>query len=368
MGGRRVTVTHEGGLLSSIQMPLMDVPLPALAQVERYPHMRYMGSKYRLLPTLARVFDEVGGQSALDPFSGSGVVSYLLKTCGYMVTSGDYLHFPVTLTEAACVNQTQRLSEADVERVLGGGNADGRDFISRTYEGLFFTPADLGFLDAAWSQIDRLEGSKRHLAIASLVLAAARKQPRGVFTVTGLRYDDGRAALHLPLADQFRRCVEAWNAAVFEGERCEAVQGDVNTAQVGADLVYLDPPYAPPRDDNDYVKRYWFLEGLANYWESGTATVMTDTKTRKLPKRATPFGSKQTITSALGATFERFRDSTLVLSYGSNAVPHLDTITEMLRDVKGSAPEVIRLPHRYHFGTHQAATRREAVEYVVVAS
>lgn len=95
---------------------------------------------------------------------------------------------------------------------------------------------------------------------------------------------------------------------------------------------------------------------------------MTDTKTRKLPKRATPFGSKQTITSALGATFERFRGSTLVLSYGSNAVPHLDTITEMLRDVKGSAPEVIRLPHRYHFGTHQAATRREALEYVVVAS
>ncbi len=63
VGGRRVTVTREGDVLSSIQMPLMDVALPALAQVEHYPHMRYMGSKYRLLPTLARVFDQIGGQT-----------------------------------------------------------------------------------------------------------------------------------------------------------------------------------------------------------------------------------------------------------------------------------------------------------------
>ncbi len=354
--------------MSSAQQPLLDLPLRALTQVEQYPHMRYMGSKYRLLPTLARVFEEIGGQTALDPFTGSGVVSYLLKAMGFEVTSSDYLNFPVALVQAACVNQSERLTQDDLARIAGGCNSDDRDFISRTYAGRFFTPADLRFLDAAWSQIDQMEGSKRHLAIASLVLAAARKQPRGVFTVTGLRYDDGRASLHMPLDEQFRKCAEAWNDAVFEGRKCQAAQGDVAVAPSGADLVYLDPPYAPPRDDNDYVKRYWFLEGLATYWDSGTAPVMAQTKTRKLPKRATPFGSKQTIVSALAATFDKFRDSTLVLSYGSNAVPDLDSLTGMLRDVKGSAPEVIELTHRYHFGTHRAATRREAVEYVVVAS
>ena len=341
-----------------------------LALAERlnsYPRMRYMGSKYRLLPTLADVFAQVGGATALDPFSGSGVVSYLLKAQGFAVTSRDYLNFPVTLAKAACANQSQQLSEADVHRIVGGGNVDGRDFISRTYSGLFFTPQDLNFLDAAWSQIDAMEGSKRHLAIAALVLAAARKQPRGVFTVTGLRYDDGRAQLHTPLADQFVECVRAWNEAVFEGARCRAAQGNVSDAKAGADLVYLDPPYAPPRDDNDYVKRYWFLEGLSNYWDGGTATIMRDTVTRKLPKRPTAFGSKRTIVSALAATFEQFRDSRIVLSYGSNAVPHLDLLVGILRDVKGSSPEVIELAHRYHFGTHSKAARREATEYVVVA-
>lgn len=37
-----------------------------------YPRIRYMGSKYKLLPHLAEVFAEVGGQTALDAFCGSG--------------------------------------------------------------------------------------------------------------------------------------------------------------------------------------------------------------------------------------------------------------------------------------------------------
>lgn len=338
------------------------------ARLASYPRLRYMGSKYRLLPTLAEVFRQIGGATALDPFSGSGVVSYLLKAQGYSVTSRDYLKFPVTLAEAACVNRSRRLSDAQVRRILEGGNRDGRDFIARTYDGLFFTPDDLRFLDAAWSQIDRLGGAERHLAVASLVLAAARKQPRGVFTVTGLRYDDGRSSLHTPLSEQFVDGVRAWNDAVCDGAPCRAAQGDVSDAAAGADLVYLDPPYAPPRDDNDYVKRYWFLEGLADYWGNGTAPIMRGTTTRKLRKRPTAFGSKRTIVPALAATLERFRSSSLVLSYGSNAVPDLDTLVGMVRDVKGSAPEVIEVPHRYHFGTHGAAARREAVEYVLVAS
>lgn len=354
--------------MSLLQLPLLDVSTPALAQATHYPHLRYMGSKYRLLPTLADVFSQLGGSTALDPFSGSGVVSYLLKAQGYEVTSRDYLNFPVMLTKAACVNQRQHLSDDDVRLIVHGGNCDGRDFISRTYAGRFFTPEDLRFLDAAWSQIDLLSGPKRYLAVAALVLAAARKQPRGVFTVTGLRYDDGRASLHTPLADQYVECVKAWNTAVFERAKCRSVRGDVNEAAPGTDLVYLDPPYAPPRDDNDYVKRYWFLEGLSDYWEDGAALVMKDTITRKLPKRPTAFGSKHTIVAALAATFDKFSRSDIVLSYGSNAVPHLDTLVGMLRDVKGAAPEVIELEHRYHFGTHSRAARRQAVEYVVVAT
>lgn len=76
---------------------------------------------------------------------------------------------------------------------IAGPPADDRDFIRKTFSGVFFTHDDVAFLDAAWSHIDALRGHKRALAIAALCLAAARKQPREVFTLTGnlSRDDDG---------------------------------------------------------------------------------------------------------------------------------------------------------------------------------
>ena len=344
----------------------IDSGIDPLEQVSLYPRLRYMGSKYRLLPALADVFTQLNASTAIDPFSGSGVVSYLLKSLGYSVTSSDYLHFPVTLTSAACVNQNDTLSDQEITMISSGVNRDQRDFISRTYEGRFFTSEDLHFLDSAWSHIDCLPSTKKDLAISALVLAAARKQPRGIFTVTGLRYDDGRPQLHTPLREQFITCAHDWNRAVFSARPCRSFQSDALGAAGHADVVYLDPPYAPPRDDNDYIKRYWFLEGLSDYWQNGTAPIMENTRTHKLKKRPTAFGSKLTITAALGELFDQFSDSTLVLSYGSNAVPDLRTLISIMTDTKGSKPEVLTIPHRYHMGTHQNANRREAVEYILI--
>ena len=55
---------------------MTDDPRPPRAMRE-FPRLRYMGSRYRLVPYLAQVFTELGGATVLDAFSGSGVVSYL---------------------------------------------------------------------------------------------------------------------------------------------------------------------------------------------------------------------------------------------------------------------------------------------------
>ena len=108
----------------------------ALVRATTFPRLRYMGSKYRLLPELAAVFEDVGGSTALDAFSGSGVVSYLLKTLGYRVTSNDFLSFPSRIVRATVVNQDVHLGSDDVEQICGRA-ADDRDFIQRTFDGIF---------------------------------------------------------------------------------------------------------------------------------------------------------------------------------------------------------------------------------------
>ena len=94
---------------------------------------------------------------------------------------------------------------------------------------------------------------------------------------------------------------------------------------------------------------------------------MWETRTRKLAKRHTPFGSKRTTRSALDRVFDHFRPAeALVVSYGSNADVDATELEGLLARHR-SRVRRIELPHRYAFGTHAAAERRRATEYVFVA-
>jgi adenine-specific DNA-methyltransferase len=329
--------------------------------------MRFMGSKHRLAPRLADVFATLPPGPAVDAFSGSGVVAYTLKATGRQVLANDHLAFAAAFTQAMVANDDVVLTSGEVD-VLCSPNRDGRDFIQRTFDGLYYPSADHAFLDAAWSHLDEMDATRRALAISALCLAAARKQPRGVFTITTLRYDDGRRQLRMTLRDLFREAVEDVNAAVFAGlgepsaSVCEEVF-DLDPA--GVAVAYLDPPYAPPRDDTCYIKRYHFLEGLATYWRG--QEIMWGTRSRKLVKRHTPFASKRTVRDALDRTFEHFRDAAVVVSYGSNAALGVDELESLMRR-HTRAVQRIEIPHTYAFGTHGTARRRAATEYVLVGS
>lgn len=342
--------------------------MDALAQVRAYPALRYMGSKQRLLPWLHDVLASVRFDSALDAFSGSGAVSYLLKSMGKRVVAADFLNFCHTLTAATVANGRERLSKADVAR-LTRAKAGAPTFIADTFTGIFYTPADLAFLDRVSANVGALASpAKQALARAALIRSCAKRQPRGVFTVADpSRYLDGRRDLKLTLAEHFHEQVEAYNAAVFDnGQPNASLRADALEVDAGpVDLVYLDPPYVPRSDDNCYVKRYHFLEGLSCYWRG--MPVRQDTKVRKIAKPYTPFSYRADAVAAFDRLFERFGSATLVLSYSSNGYPDLDVLVERMKRVRRHVV-VHRREHRYHFGTHGAVKRAAVEEYLIVGS
>src|SRR5260221_631026 len=112
--------------------------------------MRYMGSKYKVVPALLDIFAGLEFDTALDAFSGSGVVGYALKAMGKQVVANDFLTFSATIAEATIGNSVHSLTATDLEKITSP-SADDRDFIQRTFKGLYFPAEDLRFLDAAWS-------------------------------------------------------------------------------------------------------------------------------------------------------------------------------------------------------------------------
>ncbi|MDP9171810.1 MAG: DNA adenine methylase [Acidobacteriota bacterium] len=341
------------------------VPLPD--RVADYPELRYMGSKNRLLPWIHGVLRELSFETAADPFVGSGCVAYLLKAMGKRVIASDFLNFPAVLASATIVNNEQLLDASSI-RALLRPRRNGPSFIERTFSGIFYSIGDLRLLDRISANIEELEHPGRQaLARAALIRSCLKKQPRGVFTVSGdlSRYDDGRRDLRLSIEEHFLEQAEAFNRVVFHsGAAHSAHRADVFSLDPsGIDLVYLDPPYVPRSDDNCYMKRYHFLEGLSCYWKD--QRIMQDTKVKKIEKPFTPFSYRRTALDAFDRLFRLYRESIIVLSYSSNGYPDREELERLLGRYKGRVTAWEK-PHRYHFGTHSKVERATVQEYLIV--
>lgn len=344
-------------------------PMPSGAAL--YPRLRYMGNKQRLLPWLHQAFARLTFDSALDLFSGSGSVAYLLKSMGKRVVANDFLEFAHHLAIATVENAGTRVGPEEAAAICRARGPHA-SFIQRTFDGIFFNPEDLRFLDRVSANLRTVcDRPTRAILQASLTRACMKKQPRGVFTVSGRNYDDGRRDLKVSLEQHFLESIALFNGLVFDnGCANVAVRSDALAVAVGpVDLVYLDPPYVPRSDDNCYVKRYHFLEGLASYWTAPGTEIDPSSRVKKIPKRFTPFSYRRTALDAFDTVFRRHADSTLVLSYSSNGYPDLESLVQMMRRYKPHV-DVVQRQHRYHFGTHARVAGARAVvsEFLIVGT
>jgi len=327
---------------------------PTSFDVPRFPDTRYMGSKRELLDSIWDVIRQHNCQTILDAFSGSGCVGYMLKTHGKSVIANDYLEYCYHISNATIANNHERLDKKDIESILKP-NRHRKRFIQKTFKGLYFSDEENKFLDNISSNIPKLNSKlKRSIAISAISRACLKKRPRGIFTYVGHRYDDGRKDLRISLRDHFLLAVGAFNNAVFDNKRQNyAYNEDIFDLDIPPpDLVYIDPPYVTPHSDNDYLRRYHFLEGLSSYWQGKRIYILKHTKTKKLKKYPTPFDSKATVYDAFETLFSKFSKSKLVVSYSSNSLPTKSEMHKILKNQKRTV-NIKKIPHRYSMGTYK---------------
>lgn len=334
-----------------------------------FPGTRFMGSKCSILTDIWGCIKDLHVESVLDAFSGSGCVSYMLKQHGLRVISNDFMHFSFHIAKATVENPNVILNDNDLNMLIKL-NSDAGNFISDTFRGLYFSDEENQFLDSLRSNIEFLDNPyKKSLALASISRACMKRRARGIFTYVGNRYDDGRRDMKMSLQEHFIENVNEFNQAVFDnGKSNLSLNSDVFDLDVQADLVYLDPPYFTPHSDNDYTRRYHFVEGLVRQWDG--VEIQYNTKTKKFKRYETPFISKDTVYEAFDKLFNKFQDSILVVSYSSNSIPNKNELTDLLKKYKDNV-KLHQVEHLYSFGNqgHKVGNNaNRAMEYIFVAT
>ena len=344
------------------------VPEPLPSQALRYPTTRFMGSKNKLLSEIWAVASQFEFETAIDLFSGSGIVGYMLKSHGKAVVSNDYMAMSATFSKAMIENSHIVLPPAEALALLEPDHPVDR-FVESRFAGLYFSDDDNRLIDVLRTNIKSVKNPyKRAIAMSALMRACLKKRPRGIFTYVGHRYDDGRRDLAMSFRAQFLEAVDAINAAIFDnGKKSKSRHGDAMTMKTREPgLAYVDPPYFSPLSDNEYVRRYHFVEGLARDWHG--VEIQEHTVTKKFKSYPTPFSSRKGATEAFDHLFRRFKNSVLVVSYSSNSQPTLDEMVAILAKHKRHV-EVVPVDYRYSFGNqgHKVGDNNNAVqEYLFV--
>lgn len=342
-------------------------PQPMPQQVSAYPPTRFMGSKSKLLSEIWSVVSQFNVNTVVDLFSGSGVVGYMLKAQGKAVISNDYMAMSATFTKAMVENNGVTLPLDEAKSLLVA-HKESDHFVAETFKGLYYSDEENDLIDTLRTNIAAMKDQyKQAIAMTALIRACIKKRPRGIFTYTGHRYDDGRQDLKKSLSQQFLEAVEAVNKAVFDnGKINHSKHGDAMDLKVeNADLVYIDPPYYSPLSDNEYVRRYHFVEGLARDWKG--VEIQEHTQTKKFKSYPTPFSTRKGAADAFDKLFKKFANSILVVSYSSNSQPTQDEMVAIMAKYKEHV-EVIPIDYKYSFGNQsEAKTHRNSVqEYLFV--
>ena len=335
-------------------------------QIKKYPMTRYMGSKRKLLDEIWDVSSRFEFDSVLDLFSGSGVVSYMYKSHGKEVISNDYMHMGAVISKAMIENNGTLLDETKAMSLLKlkeGETTDG--FVSDTFHGIYFSDEENQAIDVIRHNIKKIKDPyEKAIAMEALIRACTKKRPRGIFTYVGKRYDDGRKYLQKSVQEQFFIAVNDINGAVFDNKKKnKSVCGDAMTIRKKADLVYMDPPYYSKSSDNEYVRRYHFLEGLARDWDG--VEIQENTKTKKFKNYPTPFSTKDGAYDAFDRLFKKYKDSILVVSYSSNSLPTMDEMVGLIKKYKTNV-EVVDIDYTYTFANKENVSKNKVKEYIFV--
>ncbi len=299
--------------------------------------MRYIGGKSlmteHILDVIQRLTHNV--RSAVDIFSGSGVVAQAFKAQGYEVTANDVLYFSFVLNQGILCNNTTTPRLMELLAYLNGlptdqcSPNDPHNFIAHNYtpndtcSRMYFQRSNALKIDIIRQEIDRLRpeltNNEYFYLLASLISAVPF-----VANITGtyaayLKYWDVRTYKPLTLEP----------LPVFDSIQTAHVynKNAINLAtHIQSDIAYLDPPY----NEREYLPNYHILETIARYDYPkihGITGIRTDNDAKS------DFCRKSRVHQAFSDLLQTLNCRYILISYNTEGLLHPEELSEILHQI-----------------------------------
>jgi adenine-specific DNA-methyltransferase len=353
----------------------------------------YIGNKRKLLPLIAEAIRQTGLDRGvfLDAFAGSGVVSRLAKTLGFIVISNDWEPYAYELNKAYidCNTPPEFTRLGGVEQVFETLNTlpPVEGYITKYYcpmddskpnpaeERMFYTRENGMRIDAMrekiaeWEAGGLLTEEERAFLLASFVYAASYvSNTSGVFKAFHNGWGgDTRTALYRILSKIKLNPPITYDNGLRNTTYKEDTQQLVN--QVGADITYLDPPY----NQHPYGSNYHLLNTIV-LWDKpkinrriridGKPVNKSAIRTDWRKERRSLYNYKATAEAAFRKLIHALDTHFILVSYSSEGIIPVDRLVEILAD-RGAVSMVKQRYKRYRVSSQRYSYKPHSLEYVL---
>ena len=337
-----------------------------------FPKTRFYGSKRRLLPWYEEKLSSLSFRTALDRFGGTGSVSLLLQNMGKDVSYYDILNFNSISAEA--LFSLEECPDADKFSDFIKNIKPLQGMISNTFKNIYYSDSENQWLDGIMEALKTINNKEfKNTVYYCLFQSCLKKRPFNMFH---------RANYYLRSAKVKRSFgnLTTWNTPFTEHmyqvyldlvkykqnraskiNKVKVISDEIlESDSLDFDLVYLDPPYIEKSMSDDYFKRYHFLEGLCRYEEwSELINYNKKIKAIETPSHIKQWHNKETFKSKLYNEIEKFKRSTVVLSYQTDGYPAIDSIYDYFVSLFRQV-HIYRKPH-----TH-ALSKKQKTEVIII--
>lgn len=335
---------------------------------------RFQGSKRKVARPLFTIFNQLKPKTALDAFSGSGIVSLMLRqTCPY-VHANDYQKFSSNTARVFLSHVPSDTSiarhQAALKSLLYTKPENDLQLVAENYKDIFFLNAENQQIDAFCQNVTALPAERQALYRYAVGQALLMKRPYNLFhranlhmrTANVKRSFGNAKTWSAEIVDHATKCVKELDSMPCMPSCSHNVTAldwfDLLKSAGDYDLVYLDPPYIDQKGRAiNYSDFYGFLEGLVDYQLFGSAD--TSAPHRPMARKKSIWSDPKEVVSALATARNRWPEAAIILSY---RIDSIISVTELENAIGGRGFEtgIIDLG-RYGYALSKSKDSREVI-------